>query len=278
LSDSGATGTGRYLWRNAQARERDVWWVPPGSAPREHLATTYRSSRCLRVLDEDDLVGVARTILHHATGDLRTAAKHAESFRAEALTGRAVARKHELSVGVVEQWLSARSIPLAPGWERHGPGPVIGHSRSDPSAERYTVALDGADLLRIDVADRASRALVAVTNLGHQHEHTWSRTIVIAGTGEDHHPAPPGRRVTTDQLPFGGWAVQIDGFDVAVLERDRRELIEARVAVYDRGPDSGFLVFDNTTRDRQPPDRPLAIGERLRQFTGTGGRDRVLGR
>jgi hypothetical protein len=84
--------------------------------------------------------------------------------------------------------------------------------------------------------------------------------------------------VTTDPLPFGGWAMQIDGFDIAILERDATSSTDARVAVYDRSLDSGFLVFDDTIRYRQLPTEPVAIGERLRLFTRTVGRDRVLGR
>ena len=46
----------------------------------------------------------------------------------------------------------------------------------------------------------------------------------------------------------------------------------------DRTPDSGFLVFDEFVRYRQLTTEPVAIGELLRRFSGTAGRDRVLGR
>ncbi len=79
-------------------------------------------------------------------------------------------------------------------------------------------------------------------------------------------------------MPFGGWAVQVDGFDVAIVERDNSSPTDARVAVYDRTPDSGFLAFDEFVRYRQLAAEPVATGELLRRFSGTAGRDRVLGR
>jgi hypothetical protein len=116
-----------------------------------------------------------------------------------------------------------------------------------------------------------------VTDLKSRQELRWSRRVIVAEPNDGHTAAAPGERVTTEPLPFGGWAVKVDGFDVAIVERDA-SLTEARVAVYDRRPDSGFLVFDEYVRYRQLPTEPVAVGERLRRFTGTTSRSRVLGR
>ena len=167
--------------------------------------------------------------------------------------------------------------PETGGPDSFGPQPVIEHARAANGVDRYTVALDGWDLLRVDLDDSRAAARIGVADLKSREELRWFRAVTVAEPGDGHAPAAPGTRVTTDPLPLGGWVVQIDGFDVAIVERDGSSPTHARVAVYDRGPESG-LVFDEYVRYRQLPTEPVAIGERLRAFTGTSGRDRVLGR
>lgn len=262
VGSSDPTATGRYEWQDSGRIERDVWWVPPRGAPREHLATTTR----------DDLGPVAATILHHAAGSLRAVNKHWRAFLADLLDGRK-ARRGELRAPQVEEWLHGRGIPLAPGWGPAGPEPVISRSAEDPQC--YTVALDGFPVVLVDLPPAAGTAKLTVI----RPDHVGSRPsthLVRTSDGHDHDPAG-GERVTARALPFGGWAVRIDGTDAAELQRDRRELIEQRVAIYDRGLDSGVRVFDNTTTPAVERG-PFSMSERLRQFASAPGRQRVLGR
>lgn len=280
MDEREVTSTGRYLGRTGPSGGRDLWWAPPGGAPWEHLPATRRRSpdepNC--GYDCNGPLDAAEAILLHATGDFTVASSHASAFRADVLDRHAMDHDLELPVVEVEQWLTARSISLAPGWGPLGHQPVVELARAGDGGERYTIALDGWDLLRIDLPDAATTARIGLTDLKGREELSWSRTVTVAEPGDGHIPASTGRRVTTDPLPFGGWAVQVDGFDVVILERDATSPTNARVAVYDRGPDSGFLVFDETIRYRQLPTEPVAIGERLRLFTGTADRARVLGR
>ena len=259
MGNSDPTATGRYEWRDSGRHERDVWWVPPHGAPREHLATTAR----------DDLGAVAATILHHATGSLHAANEQGHTFLDDLLDGRR-ARRDELRAPHVEEWLTRRGIPLAPGWGPSGPEPVI--SRTAEDMQRYTVALDGFPVVLIDLPPMAGTAQVTVL----RPDHVGQPLTYAVRTSDGHEPAG-GERVTAQALPFGGWAVHIDGTDVAVLQRDRRELIEQRVAVYDRGLDSGVRVFDNTTTPAVERE-PTSIGDRLRRFAAPPGPERVLGR
>lgn len=280
MEDTSAAPDGRYLGRDSPTGGRDLWWVPPGGAPSEHLPPTRRRSPDGPNwgYDGNGPLDAAEAILLHATADFAVALERARSFRADVLDGQPTDRGLDLPAADVERWLNARGIPLAPGWGPLGPQPLIEWVRTAGGIERYTVALDGWDLVRVDLPDATASARIALTDLKGREELSWSRTVTVADPDDGHTPAPAGTRVTTDPLPFGGWAIQIDGFDVAILERDETSSTEARVAVYDRGLDSGFLVFDDTIRYRQLPTEPVAIGERLRLFTGTAGRDRVLGR
>lgn len=271
--------TGRYVARPEPNAENALWWAPPGGAPWERLPSVRHRS-----LDGPNWgyegngpTDAAEAILLHATGDPAIAERHARSFAADVLAHQPIDRYLDLPATAVERWTGGRDIPLTPGWSPHGPQPVVRHWRGADGAERYTVALDGWDLLRIDLPDTAPSAVVGVTDLKGRAELRWSRQVAVAEPGDGHQPAPPGGRVTAERLPFGGWAVQVDGFDVAIVERDRGRATDARVAVYDRTPDSGFLVFDELVRYRQVPTEPVAIGELLRRFSGTNGA-RVRGR
>lgn len=280
MDDPRAAPVGRYVGRDSPTGRRDLWWVPPGGAPWEHLPPTGRRSPDGPNwgYDGNGPLDAAEAILLHATGDFTVASERAQSFRSDVLDRHPTDGDLELSAADVERWVTARGIPLAPGWGPLGPQPVIEWVRTADGAERYTVALDGWELVRVDLPDATAIAQIALTDLKGREELSWSRTVTVTDLGDAHSPAPSGQRVTTDPLPFGGWAMQIDGCDIAILERDATSLTDARVAVYDRGLDSGFLVFDDTIRYRQLPTEPVAIGDRLRLFTGTAGRDRVLGR
>lgn len=262
IDNSDPTATGRYEWRDSGRIERDVWWVPPHGAPREHLATTTR----------DDLDTVAATIVHHATGSRHAANDCSRAFLDDLLDGRRP-RRDELRAPQVEEWLHRRGIPLAPGWGPAGPEPVI--SRAAEDLHRYTVALDGFPVVLVDLPPAAGSAQVTVVRPDHLGGRPSTHTVTTSHSHD--HELAGGERVTAQALPFGGWAVRIDGTDVAVLQRDRRELIEQRVAIYDRGLDSGIRVFDNTTAPT-PERGPLSMAERLRQFASAPGRQRVLGR
>lgn len=280
MDDREAISSGRYLGRSRPTGGRDLWWAPPVGAPWEHLPPTGRRSPDGPNwgYDGNGPLDAAEAVLLHATGDFMVASRHARTFRADVLDRHPMDHDLDLPAVEVEQWLTARSISLAPGWGPLGPQPVVELSRTGDGGERYTVALDGWDLLRIDLPDATATARIGLTDLKGRQELSWSRIVTVAEPGDGHIPAAAGRRVTTDPLPFGGWAVQVDEFDVAILERDAKSPTDARVAVYDRGLDSGFLVFDDTIRYRQVPTEPVAIGERLRLFTGTTGRAQVLGR
>ena len=276
--DDGAGG-GRYVGRDALSGGRAVWWAPPNSAPWELLPA-------LRHLSPDGPnwgyagngpLDAAEAILLHATADSEAASRHAPEFRAALLDSQRNDGDLSLDAGDVERWLGARGIELAPGWSPSGPQPVIEWTRAADGVERYTVALDGWDLLRVDLPGPEPTALVGVTDLKSGHELRWSAAIAVAEPGDDYQPGWPGERVATETLPFGGWAIQVDGFDIAIIERSARTATDVRVAVYDRTPESGFLTFDESVRYRQLPTEPVAIGELLRRFSGTAGRSRVRG-
>jgi hypothetical protein len=190
----------------------------------------------------------------------------------------------EIPATDVERWLGDRRVELAPGWGPLGPGPTVEHvSEPNARAERYTVALDGWDVLVVDLppADAKSRvvdARIAVTDLAELNEYCWDQTVAVTEPGEDLTPHPNGARVGVDALPFGGWAIQVDGSDVVIVERLGGRGDELRVAVYDRSPGSEFLVADKNVRYRQLPAEPRGIGERLRQFAGTNAPGLSVGR
>lgn len=273
------TGSGRYVGRDDATGGRGLFWVPPDAGPWERLPSVHHRS-----VDGPNWgyegngpTDAAEAILLHATGDPATADNHARAFAADVLAHQPVDRYLDLPATDVERWAVERGVRLAPGWSPFGPQPVARHWDSD-GIERYAVALDGWDLLRIDLPDAAPAAVVGVTDLKGRAEFRWTRQVAVAEPGDGHEPAEPGARVSTERLPFGGWAVQVDGFDVAIVERDGRRATDARVAIYDRTPDSGFLVFDELVRYRQVPTEPVAIGELLRRFSGTDGPARIRGR
>lgn len=272
--------TGRYAGRDEPAGERRLWWVPPGGAPWEALPAVRRRSvdGPNWGYDGNGPADAAEAILLHATGDAAAAERHARAFAADVLAHQPIDRSLDLPATHVEDWTAARGIPLAPGWSPFGPQPVIRHQQGTDGAERYAVALDGWDLLRVDLPAAGPVAMVGVTDLKSGAELRWTRHVAVAEPGDDHEPAPPGSRVSAERLPFGGWAVQVDGFDVAIVERDSARPTDARVAVYDRAPDSGFLVFDEFVRYRQVSTEPVAIGELLRRFSGIDAAARIRGR
>lgn len=269
---------GRYAGRD-DAAGGALWWVPPGGAPWERLPRLHHHSADAPNGGSDGggRTGAAEAILLHATGDPATAERHARGFAADVLSHRP-GRDLELPATAVEEWTGRRGIPLAPGWSPFGPQPVVRHCQGGDGAERYAVALDGWDLLRIDLPDTTPTAVVGVTDLKGRAELRWTSAVVVAELGDGHEPALPGSRVSVERLPFGGWAVQVDGFDVAIVERDGERATDARVADYDRTPDSGFLVFDGRIRYRQVSAEPVAIGELLRRFSGIDGTAVIRGR
>jgi len=260
------TTVARYVARSSSDGVREVWWAPPDGAPWERLPAGSRP------------LDVAETILLHATGDPATARREAPDLRAMLLEPQSPDVDLVVDASAVERWLHDRGLSLAPGWSPLGPQPVIDSTRSASGDERYTVALDGWQLLRIDLPGPEPVAIVGVTDLRSHRELRWSKQVAVAERGDDHEPGADGTRVAAEELPFGGWAIQVDGFDVVILERNSGVPTDVRVAVFDRTPDSGFLVFDESVRYRQLATEPVAIGELLRRFSGTAGRDRVLGR
>ena len=271
---------GRYVGRDDPAGARGLFWVPPDAGPWERLPAVRRRS-----VDGPNWgyegngpTDAAEAILLHATGDPATAERHARDFVADVLAHQPTDRYLNLPATGVEQWALERDVALAPGWSPYGPQPVVRHWRGSDGIDRYAVTLDGWDLLRIDLPDATPTAVVGVTDLRGRAEFRWTGQLAVAGPGDGHEPAQHGARVATERLPFGGWAVQVDGFDVAIVERDGGRATDARVAVYDRTPDSGFLVFDEFVRYRQVSTEPVAIGELLRRFSGIDGAGRVRGR
>lgn len=272
--------TGRYVGRDDPAGERGVFWVPPDAGPWERLPAAHHRS-----VDGPNWgyegngpTDAAEAILLHATGDPATAERHARAFAADVLAHQPIDSYLNLPATGVEQWALERGVPLAPGWSPYGPQPVVRHWRGSDGVDRYAVALDGWDLLRIDLPGTAPTAVVGVTDLKSRAEFRWTGQVAVAEPGDGHEPAEADARVAAERLPFGGWAVQVDGFDVAIVERDGGRATDARVAVYDRTPDSGFLVFDENVRYRQVPTEPVAIGELLRRFSGIDGATRIRGR
>lgn len=272
---------GRYIGRDqaADAPGRGLWWAPPGGAPWEQVpAVRHRSVDGPNWgYEGNGPTDAAEAILLHATGDPVAAERHARAFAADLLASQPGDRYLDLPATAVEDWTHSRGIPLAEGWGPFGPQPVVRHWKTRDGIERYAVALDGWDLLRIDLPDTSPAAIVGVTDLKDRAELRWRSEVVLAEPGDNHEPAPPGSRVSVERMPFGGWAVQVDGLDVAFVERDGDRAATARVAVYDRRRDSAFPAFDKVVRYRQLATEPVAIGELLRRFSGTAGRDRVRG-
>lgn len=260
------TTVARYVARRGPAGAREPWWAPPDGAPWERLPAV------------NGRLDAAEAIVLHATGHLETAERHAHDLRTAFLDGHSPDGDLVVEASAVERWLHDRGITLAAGWSPLGPQPVVESTRTASGAERYTVALDGWDLLRVDLPGPEPLAIVGVTDLRSHRELRWSKQVHVAERGDDHEPGAVGTRVTAETLPLGGWAIQVDGFDVVILERNSAAPTDVRVAVYDRTPDSGFLVFDESVRYRQLATEPVAIGELLRRFSGAAGRDRVLGR
>lgn len=272
--------TGRYVGRDEATGSRGLWWVPPNGAPWERLPPVHHRSveGPNWGYEGNGPTDAAEAILLHVTGDPATAERHARAFAADVLAREPIDRDLDLAATAIEDWTLGRDIPLAPGWSSYGPQPVVRHWPGIDGVERYAVALDGWDLLRIDLADTTPSAAVGVTDLKGRAEFRWTGSVAVAEPGDGHEAAKPGSRVSAERLPFGGWAVQVDGFDVAIIERDSGRATDARVAIYDRTPDSGFLVFDEFVRYRQVPTEPVAIGELLRRFSGTDGAARIRGR
>lgn len=271
---------GRYVARAHHDGGNVIWWAPPGGAPWEQLPSLRRRS-----VDGPNWgyegngpTDAADAILLHATGDPATAERYAGAFAADVLAHQPIDRYLDLPASTVEGWVVQRGLTLAPGWSAQGPQPVVRHWRDVDGCERYSVALDGWDVLRIDLPDQSPGAVVGIGDLKARRELRWSKRVRVAEPGDGHEAGAAGTRVCCEALPFGGWAIQVDGFDVVVLERDSAAGTDARVAVYDRAAGSGVVVFDEFVRYRQLATEPVAIGELLRRFSGTGGRDRSLGR
>lgn len=271
--------SGSYLGRIRADGTRELWWEPGGGAPFDYLPSVRRRSADGPSwgYQGDGPADAAETILLHATSDAPAALAHANSFCTEVLLHQPVGEDLDLPATAVFEWMRARGISRGAGWGPQGPQPVVEVARTEAGSERYSVALDGWDLLRVDLEPRSNTASVSVSDLRSRHEFRWTKSITVAEPRDGHIPATAGTRVGVDPLPFGGWAVQVDGIDIAIVERDAGSATHARVVVYDRGFESGF-VFDEAVRYRQIPAEPVDIGERLRRFTGTPERSRVIGR
>lgn len=270
MDDNGA----RYVVRDHPTLGRRLWWAPPGGGAWDRLP--LRSGG-----ETKDAVGarqVAEAILVHATGDFAASREHAAAFRTEALDDELVRGDVELRATRVQAWLALNDIPPSPGWGPLGPAPVVAHERSGADRERYTVSLDGWELLCVGTGRRGHEVDVAVVDLAAPEKTRWSGTVVVAEPSDGHRAFPDGRRVAAESLPFGGWAVQVDGFDIAILERHATSPVHCRVAVYDRGLDAELQRFDEPVTYREPPTERLSVAERLARFHDAPGLDRVLGR
>jgi hypothetical protein len=285
VNDEHEEKAGRYVGTTEDGKER-LWWQPPHGFPAEALPV--RGDRSPDGpswgFDGNGPAEAAKTILLHATADATAAESHHHDFMRAFLTPANRLRPLGISAPDIEEWLGERRVDLAPGWGPLGPGPTIRHvaAPSDP-VERYTVALDGWDVLAIelppvDANSRVIDARIAITDLAELNEYCWDQTVAVTEPGEDLAPHPQGERVNADALPFGGWAIQVDGSDVVIVERQAERGDALRVAVYDRAPGSEFLLVDKNVRYRQLPAEPRAVGERLRQFAGTSTPTRLLGR
>lgn len=264
----------RYIVRDHPSLGRRLWWAPPEGGAWDRLPLRHDAAT-------DDAVGarqVAEAILVHATGDFTAAREHAGSFRAEALDADLARGDVELQASVVQAWLAINDIAPAPGWGPLGPAPVVSCDRDRSGADRYTVSLDGWELVHMTARDAQRAVDVAVVDLDALGHMRWSGEVVVAEAADGHRPFPDGHRVAAESLPFGGWAVQVDGFDVAIVERHPTSATHARVAVYDRGLDAEFQRFDEPVAYRERPAERLSVAERLARFQATPGLERVIGR
>jgi hypothetical protein len=266
----------RYVARDHVAHGRRLWWVPPDGGAWERLPLDRPRSPGA-VSSTAGAYEVAEAILVHSTGDFTVASTNALAFRATVLDGQLAEGELDLGADEVEGWLRDRDLPLAPGWGPLGPTPVVACSRTGPSSERYEVSLDGWDLLHIDLEDARATARIVVADSARPAA-GWSGEITVGEPADGHRAFAAGSRVTSEALPFGGWAVQVDDFDIAIVERHSTSARHARVAVYDRGLDSEFLRFDGNVAYRELVTDPVTIGERLRLFSAVGGPDRAIGR
>jgi hypothetical protein len=154
----------------------------------------------------------------------------------------------------------------------HWHGPVEG-------GERYSISLDGWDVLQVNHPTAGSTADVAVNDLRATHELSWSRPVsIVDDRGRRLHPSSARRRVIIEELPFDGWAVLVDGHDLATLCRETPGGVHAAVSIYDRTDDEARVVYDACVRYRQLPKEPPSVGELLRRFSGPSGNGRSLER
>ena len=267
------TEDARYVVQDHPTLGRRLWWAPPGGAAWDRLPLR-------RTDDTEDVAGarhVAEAILLHATGDFAAAREHAGAFRSDTLDAHLVAGGAELRADFVLAWLSLNGVPAAPGWGPLGPAPVVECARQR-GVDRYRVSLDGWELLRVEATDGAHIVGVEVADVEAPDRTRWAGRVVVAEAADGHTPYTAGRRVSAETLPFGGWAVQVDGFDVAIIERHVSNPTRARVAVYDRGLDSQLQRFDEPVAYRELPTERLSVADRLARFHGTPGLERVIGR
>jgi hypothetical protein len=269
------TDGARYVVRDHPTLGRRLWWAPPDGGAWDRLP--------LRANDAaDEPVGarhVAEAILVHATGDFAAARENAVPFRTAALDDRlAGGADVELRAEVVQAWLALHDLPTAPGWGPLGPAPVVSHGRDATGCERYTVSLDGWELLHLTPHADEHRLRIDVVDLDAPEQTRWTGDVVIADLADGHRRFPDGRRVEAESLPFGGWAVQVDGFDVAIVERHATSPTCCRVAVYDRDLDAELQRFNEPVVYREPPTERLSVAERLARFQQAPALERVLGR
>jgi hypothetical protein len=260
--------TGAYLGAIEGGVSR-LWWQPPGGLPRVPIPALRERSPDGPAwgYEGSGPADAAKAILLHATASEQIAEAHHRLFMHAFLRPVDQLRPLTIPAREVRDWLASRHLPFVRAPEPERPPPLV---TSGPAADCYSVSLDGTPILEIDLTAGTARdvleARVAVRDQAELGGYCWDEVVAVTEP-VDPVVRPRPERVTIDPLPFGGWAVQADGYDLAIVEP-----LEApsgvRVAVYDRTAGSDFLAFDRAIR-HGPLRRSQPVSERLRDFTGS---------
>ena len=254
---------GAYVWEPGPGGGQ-LSWIPPDGFPRQVLPAPRGSH-----LEGDLVAEAAESILQHATGDWLMAARHHRGFAADLLGRADPTLPLSLPADRVDEWLAQHDLRPAPGWTRHGPGPVITRATEPGSTGQYLVSLDGCPVLDVEVLAPASDggldARIGIHDRRELGGYAWDNTVQVGLPEDVISTFATDRRVTAESLPFGGWAIQVDEFDVAIVERTGEQDGHTRVAVYDRTPGADFLATEMII-PHQPVAAPPGIAERLRAF------------
>ena len=263
---------GAYLGTLNDQHRPQLWWARPGR-PREPLPLIIDDHPAAPDFEHDSTVSVAKTILFHATGDHSVVDLLHPEFVTDIVAPRRERPTFELPTAELAHWLVDHGVDLTDGRGPSGRAPTIEQLPTNGTLDRYVVRLDRWDLMLIDLEPTAARAArVAVANrIADRDDDAFDRAVAFAPADEDHRPGPAGERVAVEELPFGGWAVMVDGYDLAIIERDATGADRARVAVYDHSDGEQFLAFDETLRYRPLPTTAAALtaADRLRRFSET---------